>query len=110
MGKVVELSDDTYHALATLAQHQQRTLEEMFRLCLGAYAARVDPPPPRAPEPEEPATDLLSDSEQPVVLAYQRPPVQRLPGVVRTIRPSDPTPALTDAEWQTLGLEETPEA
>jgi hypothetical protein len=27
MGKVVELSDDTYHQLAELAQHQQRTLE-----------------------------------------------------------------------------------
>ena len=106
MGKVVELSDDTYHALATLAQHQQRTLEEMFRLCLGAYAARVDPPP-REPEP---AADLLPDSEYPVVLAYQRPPVQRLPGVVRTIRSSDPAPALTEEEWQTLGLEETPDA
>jgi hypothetical protein len=109
MSKVVELSDDTYHALATLAQHQQRTLEEMFRLCLGAYAARVDPPPPPPREPE-PATDLLPDSEQPVVLAYQRPSVQRLPGVVRTICPSDQTLALTDAEWQTLGLEETPDA
>lgn len=107
MSKVVELSDETYHALATLAQHQQRTLEEMFRLCLGAYAARVDPPPPREPEP---APDLLPDSELPVVLAYQRPPVQRLPGVVRTIRPSDPTPALTEEEWQTLGLEESPDA
>jgi hypothetical protein len=107
MGKVVELSDATYHALATLAQHQQRTLEEMFRLCLGAYAARVDPPLPREPEP---AADLLPDSEHPVVLAYQRPPVQRLPGVVRTIRSSDPTPALTEEEWQTLGLEETPDA
>lgn len=107
MGKVVELSDDTYHALATLAQHQQRTLEEMFRLCLGAYAARVDPPPPREPEP---AADLLPDSEYPVVLAYQRPSVQRFPGVVRTIRPSEPIPALTTAEWQTLRLAETPEA
>ena len=37
MGKVLELSDDTYHQLADLAQHQQRTLEEMFRLCLAAY-------------------------------------------------------------------------
>jgi len=25
MGKVLELSDDTYHQLADLAQHQQRT-------------------------------------------------------------------------------------
>jgi len=37
MGQVLELSDDTYHQLADLAQHQQRTLEEMFRLCLAAY-------------------------------------------------------------------------
>ena len=37
MGKVLELSEDTYHQLAVLAQHQQRTLEEMVRLCLAAY-------------------------------------------------------------------------
>ena len=37
MGKVLELSEDTYHQLADLAQHQQRTLEEMLRLCLAAY-------------------------------------------------------------------------
>jgi hypothetical protein len=37
MGKVLELSEDTYHQLANLAQHQQRTLEEMLRLCLAAY-------------------------------------------------------------------------
>ena len=27
MGKVLELSDDTYHQLAELAQHQRRTLD-----------------------------------------------------------------------------------
>jgi hypothetical protein len=37
MGKVLELSEDTYYQLAALAQHQQRTLEEMVRLCLVAY-------------------------------------------------------------------------
>jgi hypothetical protein len=37
MGKVLELSEETYHQLADLAQHQQRTLEEMLRLCLEAY-------------------------------------------------------------------------
>lgn len=37
MGKVLELSEETYQQLADLAQHQQRTLEEMFRLCLAAY-------------------------------------------------------------------------
>ena len=37
MGKVLELSEDTYHQLTDLAQHQQRTLEEMLRLCLAAY-------------------------------------------------------------------------
>ena len=107
MGKVVELSDDTYHQLATLAQHQQRTLEEMFRLCLGAYAARHGQP---CREPRETEADVLPESEHPVVLAYQRAPVQRLPGVVRTIRASDQTLGLTDDEWQTLGLEEPPDA
>ncbi len=37
MGKVLELSEETYHQLADLAQRQQRPLEEMFRLCLLAY-------------------------------------------------------------------------
>lgn len=39
MGKILELSEETYHQLADLAQHQQRTLEEMLRLCLAAYEA-----------------------------------------------------------------------
>lgn len=107
MGKVVELSDATYHQLAALAQHQQRTLEEMFRLCLGAYAAHPEPPGQPPPETE---ADLLPESEHPVVLAYQRAPVQRLPGVVRAIRAGDRELALTDDEWQTLGLEDTPDA
>jgi len=109
MGKVIELSDDTYHELAALAQHQQRTLEEMFRLCLGAYAARHGQPR-RQPRETETEADVLPESEHPVVLAYQRAPVQRLPGVVRTIRASDQTLGLTDDEWQTLGLEEPPDA
>ena len=37
MSKVLELSEETYHQLANLAQHQQRTAEEMLRLCLDAY-------------------------------------------------------------------------
>ena len=37
MGKVLELSDKTYHQLADLAQYRQRTLEEMLRLCLESY-------------------------------------------------------------------------
>ena len=37
MGKVLELSEETYHQLADLAQRQQRTVEEMLRLCLAAY-------------------------------------------------------------------------
>jgi len=53
------------------------------------------------------AAAMLRDREYPIVLAYQRPPIQRLSGVVRTIRPSDQTLALTDEVWQTLGLEET---
>ena len=37
MSKVLELSEETYQQLADLAQRQQRTLEEMLRLCLLAY-------------------------------------------------------------------------
>jgi hypothetical protein len=37
MDKVLELSAEVYHQLANLAQSQQRTLEEMLRLCLEAY-------------------------------------------------------------------------
>jgi hypothetical protein len=107
MGKVVELSDDTYHQLAELAQHQQRTLEEMFRLCLAAYAASHAQ---QAPQPRDLEADLLPDSEYPVVLAYRREPVQRLTGVVRTIREGPRELALTDDEWQTLGLEEGTDA
>ncbi len=107
MGKVLELSDDTYHQLADLAQHQQRTLEEMFRLCLAAYEASHAQ---RAPEQRVPEADMLPESEYPVVLAYRREPVQRLTGVVRTIREGPRDLALTDDEWQTLGLEETMDA
>lgn len=109
MGKVIELSDDTYHELAALAQHQQRTLEEMFRLCLGAYAAHHGQPR-RQPRETETEADVLPESEHPVVVAYQRAPVQRLPGVVRAIRAGDRELALTDDAWQTLGLEEPPDA
>jgi hypothetical protein len=37
MSKVLELSEETYQQLATLAAYQQRPLEEMLRLCLRAY-------------------------------------------------------------------------
>ncbi len=37
MGKVLALSEETYQQFADLAHHQQRPLEEMFRLCLLAY-------------------------------------------------------------------------
>ena len=37
MGKVLELSEETYRQLTDLAQHQQRSLEDMLRLCLEAY-------------------------------------------------------------------------
>ena len=107
MGQVLELSDDTYHQLADLAQHQQRTLEEMFRLCLATYEASQAP---RAPEQRVLEADMLPESEYPVVLAYRRQPVQRLTGVVRTIREGPRELALTDDEWQTLGLEEPPDA
>ena len=60
MGKVVELSDDTYHQLAELAQHQQRTLEEMVRLCLAAYAACHAPQAHPAGRSQRPARTGLS--------------------------------------------------
>ena len=97
MGKVLELSDDTYHQLAELAEHQQRTLEEMFRLCLAAYVASQTQ---RAPEPRGLEADLLPESEYPVVLAYRREPVQRLPGVIRTVREGPRELALTNEERQ----------
>jgi uncharacterized membrane protein YccC len=107
MGKVLELSEETYHQLAALAQRQQRTLEEMFRLCLAAYAASHEQ---QATEPRGLEADLLPESEYPVVLGYRREPVQRLAGVVRTIRQGPRELALTDDEWQTLGLEEDTDA
>lgn len=41
MGKVVELSEETYQQLADLAQQQQRTPEEMLRVCLATYEAAL---------------------------------------------------------------------
>jgi hypothetical protein len=37
MGKVLEVSEETYQQLTTLAAQQHRTPEEMLRLCLLAY-------------------------------------------------------------------------
>jgi hypothetical protein len=107
MGKVLELSEETYHQLAELAEHQQRTLEEMFRLCLAAYEASHEQ---QAPQSRGLEADLFPDSEYPVVLAYRRESVQHLTGVVRTIREGPRDLALTDDEWQTLGLEEGTDA
>ena len=107
MGKVLELSEETYHQLADLAQHQQRTLEEMFRLCLAAYEASQAP---QTSQERGTEADVVSEREYPVVLAYRREPVQRLTGVVRTIREGPRELALTDDEWQTLGLEESTDA
>jgi len=106
MGKVLELSENTYHQLVDLAQHQQRTLE-MFRLCLAAYEAIHDQ---RAHQQMVTEADVVPESEYPVVLAYRRQPVQRLKGVVRTIRAGPRDLALTHDEWQTLGLEDTADA
>jgi len=41
MSKVLELSDDTYQQLATLAEQQHRTLDEMLRVCLATYEAAL---------------------------------------------------------------------
>ena len=82
MGKVLELSDDTYHQLTDLALHQQRTLEEMFRLCLTAYKVSYAQ---RAPQQKVPEAAMVPESASPVVLAYRRTPVQCLTAVVQTI-------------------------
>jgi len=37
MGKVLELSDETYQQFTALAEQQHRTPEEMLQLCLLAY-------------------------------------------------------------------------
>ena len=37
MGKVLEVSEETYQQLTALAEQQHRTPEEMLRLCLLAY-------------------------------------------------------------------------
>ena len=39
MGKILELSEGTYHQLVALAQEQQRSLDDMLRLCLLPYEA-----------------------------------------------------------------------
>jgi predicted transcriptional regulator len=41
MGKVVELSEETYQQLADLAKQQQRTPAEMLRVCLATYEAAL---------------------------------------------------------------------
>lgn len=41
MGKVLEVSEETYQQLAALAAQQQRTPEEMLRVCLAAYEAAL---------------------------------------------------------------------
>jgi len=37
MSEVLELSEETYRLLAEVAKQQQRSLEEMLRICLLAY-------------------------------------------------------------------------
>jgi predicted transcriptional regulator len=37
MSTILNLSEETYHQLADLAQQQHRTLEEMLRICLVVY-------------------------------------------------------------------------
>jgi hypothetical protein len=37
MGKVLELSEETYQQLTALAEQQHRTPDDMLRLCLLAY-------------------------------------------------------------------------
>jgi hypothetical protein len=49
---------------------------------------------------------LLPDVEQPVVLAYKSKPVVRLTGVIRSIKPGRRDLALSDQEWESMGLED----
>ena len=86
------------------------TPERLAQNAATAQALLAAHPQPQGQPPQETDADRLPESEQPVVLASQRAPVQRLPGVVRTIHAGDGTLALTDDAWQTLGLEEPPEA
>jgi hypothetical protein len=37
MGKVLEVSEETYQQFTALAEQQHRTLDEMLRLCVLAY-------------------------------------------------------------------------
>jgi hypothetical protein len=41
MGKILELSEETYQQLADLAQQQHCTPEEMLRVCLATYEAAL---------------------------------------------------------------------
>ena len=67
-------------------------------------------PRPADPQQRVPEAAVVPERASPVVLAYRREPVQRLTGVVRTIREGPRDLALTDDEWQTLGLEEDTDA
>jgi hypothetical protein len=49
---------------------------------------------------------LLPDVEQPVVLAHKSKPVTRLKGVIRSIKPGRRDLALSDQEWESMGLED----
>jgi hypothetical protein len=66
MGTVLELSEETYQQLADLAQRQQRTVEDMLRLCLAAYEEALY---------ERAHQQMLADG---VLVAMSAPPL--LPG------------------------------
>ena len=51
----------------------------------------------------------LLEMEHPVCLAYAREPVLRVTGVVSVIRTGRQDLALSEREWQELGLSEAPE-
>jgi hypothetical protein len=51
--------------------------------------------------------ELLPDVEQPVVLAQKPKPVIRLKGIIRSIKPGRRDLALSDQEWESMGLEDT---
>jgi hypothetical protein len=57
-------------------------------------------------EPNTSSEDAPREVEYPVILARQSEPVLRLPGILSVIRQGRRDLALSEQEWQELGLED----
>jgi hypothetical protein len=57
-------------------------------------------------KPTTSGEDVPREVEYPVVLARQSKPVLRLPGILSVIRQGRRDMALSEQEWQELGLED----